>query len=147
MSGYICILGASSLTVGIPVLCQGRWYWLLISINAIFTLSSAYIQYFHLLPTFSCFFLSVRKQRAVLPSIYWSYTYVRASDYYRQFSPTAGDAESVLSVVWHRSVPHQHPSDRATGEQFSFRSVDKTLIWENRLVLQAPKVISGEVIW
>lgn len=48
--------------------------------------------------------------------------------YYGQFSATAGDAESVLNTVLHRSVLHQHPSDRAAGEPFSFHSVDKTLV-------------------
>lgn len=122
----------------------GRWP---VSMLSSLCLLCSCIQNFHLLPTFSCFLLSVRKERAVLPVIYWSYTYVRTFHYRWQFSPTAGDAEPVLNTVLHRSVLHQRPSDRATAEQFSFRRVDKTLVWENRLVLQVPKVISAEVIW
>lgn len=138
-----------------PDLLQGLQYdvredgidrWPVSMLSSLCLLCSC-IQNFCLLPGFSYFLPSVRKERAILPVIYWSYTCIRAFYYHWQFSPAAGDAESVLNTVWHGSVLHQRLSDRATAERFSFRRADKTLVWENRLVLQVPKVISGEVIW
>lgn len=58
----------------------------------------------------------------------------------------AGDAESVLKTALCWSVLYQHHSERATGEHFSLRSVDKTSVLENRFVLRLAEVISGEVI-
>jgi len=70
----------------------------------------------------------MRKQHAVLPVSCCGDAYVRTFYYYWPLFPTAGDAESVLNMVLRRSVLHQHPSDRATGEQVAFSTVDETSV-------------------
>lgn len=83
--------------------------------------------------------------------VYWSGAYVEAliaGNYYSLIIPGSSLPQLlVLNPALHQPVLHQHPPARATAEHFYFRSVDKTLVWVNSLVLWVPKAIPGEVIW